>query len=270
MAETVKIGDVTIVALSDQEQAYPASAVYPAVSEAQWAPYKQMLTAEGNVLLNFGCYAIRAGGQTILVDTGWGPDQNGKLIDALATAGIGADTIDVVVFTHLHGDHIGGNLLLEGGAAKPRFPRARFLVPEADWRYYSSQAEPPNLFTEQIVPLEQLGVMDLVSGDYAITPAVTTLATPGHTPGHICIAVASGGERALVLGDVSLSPVDAAEPDWANSFDTDNDQARATRHAVLDRLERERTVVAASHYPKPGLGRLARVDGRRVWQPMNG
>lgn len=268
MSSRVRIGSAEIVALSDTEQPYPATTVYPETGEAALVPYAAFLTDSGDVVLNFGCYAIRADGRTVLVDTGWGPGFNGRLLDELSGAGIPPNEVDDVVFTHLHGDHIGWNLERSGEEYRPRFPRARYLVPEADWHHYRAQPEPSALFREQVIPLESLGVMSLIGGDFVLSDSVTTVATPGHTPGHLSVAISSGGERGFVLGDVAITAIEAHETDWVNAFDWDKDLARRTRHAVLDRLERERALVAASHFPKPGLGRFVRQDGRRVWEAV--
>lgn len=260
------VGSATVIALSDTEQAYGADGVYPRVDEAAWAPYRDVLTGEGQILLNFGCYAVRADGRTVLVDTGWGPGFQGRLLDELAEAGVALDEVDAVAFTHLHGDHVGWNLIGEGDAARPRFSRARYLVPAADWRHYTAQPEPSALLREQVFPLERLGVMNLIEGEHTLSPSVTLVPTPGHTPGHQSLAVLSGGERAYILGDVAITPVEAHETDWENRFDWDSAIARDTRHRVLDQLERDGSLVGASHFPKPGLGRFVRVDGRRAWQ----
>lgn len=270
MSDIVQIGSATVIALSDTEEAYEARRVYPDVGEAEWESYRDLLGAGGTVLLNFGSYAIGADGRTVLVDTGWGPSHEGRLIDELAAAGIALETIDAVIFTHLHSDHIGWNLVTEHGAPRPRFPRARYLAPEADWRHYTSQPEPGALFREQMLPLADLGVLDLIGGDHVLSPSVTGVATPGHTPGHLSVAISSGGEHGFVLGDVAITPIEAHETEWANCFDWNTPTARTTRHAVLDRLEQERTLVAVGHFPKPGFGRFIREDGRRIWQPATG
>src|SRR5689334_14206541 len=131
MRTTVQVGSATIIAVSDTEQAYPAQGVYPHVDEAAWQPFRELLTAEGTVVLNFGSYVIRADGRTVLVDTGWGPAYQGRLPEELIAVGVAPDTIDAVIFTHLHGDHIGWNMEGEGDQARPRFARARYLLPEA-------------------------------------------------------------------------------------------------------------------------------------------
>jgi glyoxylase-like metal-dependent hydrolase (beta-lactamase superfamily II) len=269
MSVSVSVGSATVIALSDTVQQYGATSVYPDVNEAAWEPYRSMLTGNGELVLNFGCFVVQADGRTVLVDTGWGPTFNGRLMDELSSANVSPDSIDAVIFTHLHGDHIGWNITEEGGEPRPRFPRARYLVPEADWKHYTGQAEQSDLFRQQMLPLDQLGVMDLVGGDHALSPSVTTVATPGHTPGHLCIAITSGGEHGFILGDVAITPVEAHETGWKNSFDGDSEMARGTRERVLERLERDRALVGASHFPLPGLGRFTRDSGgRRVWQPL--
>jgi glyoxylase-like metal-dependent hydrolase (beta-lactamase superfamily II) len=268
MTARVSVGTATIIALSDAEQPYGAGTIYPEAGEPALAAYRAFQTDSGEIVLNFGCYAIRADGRTVLVDTGWGPAHQGRLMDEMAEAGIQPQEVDTVVFTHLHGDHIGWNMVRDGDELRPRFARARYLAPDADWRHYRSQPEPSALFREHVMPLASLGVMDLIGGGHVISRSVTTVATPGHTPGHLSIAITSGGEHGFVLGDVAISAIEATETDWAGGFDWDRDLARRTRKAVLDRLERDRAIVAASHFPKPGLGRFERRDGVRVWEAL--
>ncbi|MCH9017700.1 MAG: MBL fold metallo-hydrolase, partial [Chloroflexi bacterium] len=118
----------------------------------------------------------------------------------------------------------------------------------------------------QVLPLQESGVMELIDGEYEITPELTTYPTPGHTPGHNSIRVTSNGEHAFILGDVAHSPIQAHYTDWCPEFDIDQETARATRHAVLDMLEAEGTLVSAGHFPDPGFGRFVRGEDRRFWQ----
>ena len=108
--------------------------------------------------------------------------------------------------------------------------------------------------------------MGLFDGEHEITPELTTYPTPGHTPGHTSIRVTSNGEHAFVLGDVAHSPIQAHHTDWCPGFDIIPDMARATRHAVIDMLEAEGTLVSAGHFPDPGFGRFVRGEERRYWQ----
>jgi glyoxylase-like metal-dependent hydrolase (beta-lactamase superfamily II) len=117
-------------------------------------------------------------------------------------------------------------------------------------------------------PLEQLGLVELMHGEHSITPELTAVPTPGHTPGHVSILVTSGGERALVLGDAAHTPVQFQEPDWVSRADMDPELTRQTRRALVERLEREEILVAAGHFEAPGFGRIVRLEGKRYWRGL--
>ena len=108
--------------------------------------------------------------------------------------------------------------------------------------------------------------MDLIDDDYRITDEITTVATPGHTPGHISIVIASQGERGYILGDVAHTPAHAHYTDWNPIVDIYPEQSRGTRHRVLDMLESEGILVSAGHFPDPGFGRFIRGGDRRQRQ----
>lgn len=259
----VTVGGVQVFALIDDVQAYPATDVYHQAGDALDA-YRHYLEPDGGISLNFGCFLLRDADATVLVDTGLGADANGKLLQELDAAGVDPASVDRVVFTHLHGDHTGWNI--DPATGKPRFSAARYLVPGADWAYYSKQEEPPASFTRDVVPLQQSGVMELFDGEQTVTPSITAIPTPGHTPGHTSLVVSSQGERGFILGDVVLTPVDAEELTWVNTFDWDSETARATRLRIVDRLVNDGSLVGASHMPAPGLGRFVRTEGRTAWQ----
>jgi glyoxylase-like metal-dependent hydrolase (beta-lactamase superfamily II) len=117
-------------------------------------------------------------------------------------------------------------------------------------------------------PLEQLGLVELMHGEHSITPELTAVPTPGHTPGHVSILVTSRGERALVLGDAAHTPVQFEEPDWVSRADMDPELTRQTRRALVERLEREKILVAAGHFEAPGFGRVVRLEGKRYWRGL--
>lgn len=174
------------------------------------------------------------------------------------------DEVDLVVLTYLHGDHIGGNLI----DGRPAFPNARYLVSRSDWDYWTA----PNVLNgnsavqEQAAPLEGLNVLDLIEGEFAVTGELTTLPTPGHTPGHISLVIQSAGERGFILGDVAHSPAQAEYTDWSPAFDIDPEISPVTRRAIFDRFEAEGSLISAGHMPEQCFGRLVREGGRRIWQ----
>lgn len=261
--QKTNVGNIRLVALVDNIQPYPFSSVYPGQADA--APYRQHLDDQDRVPLNFGCFLAVDGGVTLLVDTGWGPEFNGRLLDELREAGVEPRAITHVLFTHLHGEHTGWNI--DRATGKPTFENAEYLVPAADWKHYSERENAAS-FTRDVVPLEATGRMRLVDGELNISPALTAIPTPGHTPGHTSVAVISGGEAGFILGDVVISPIDTTEPSLKNSFDWDSGIAETTRLATLDRLVASNALVGASHLPAPGLGRFVAVEGKRYWRAL--
>ena len=120
---------------------------------------------------------------------------------------------------------------------------------------------------EQVMPLMDMGLLELVDGEQPITDHVTALPTPGHTPGHMSALITSAGESAVVLGDAAHVPVQAHHTDWSPRADTNPKLSAQNRAALFERMERDHSLVVSGHFPAPGFGRLARVSGRRYWQP---
>jgi glyoxylase-like metal-dependent hydrolase (beta-lactamase superfamily II) len=279
MAYAIRVGDATVVALRDKAHDVETTFHFPSVPQEAWGPYADLLTDEGLIPLNFGCFLVVADDTRVLIDTGWGPVAGppgrpagpGRLLDELAEVGVGPDAIDLVAFTHLHPDHVGWNLVRnrDEGPWRPRFANARYQVPQADWDSYRSREQVHPLIREQALGLEAFDCLDLVAGDGAVIPSLTAVSTPGHTPGHRSFIVSSAGERLFILGDLTHSPVIAQETGWENTFDWDKPLARETRERVLDNLESEGTLTAVGHYRHPGFGQFVRVDGRRRWAPID-
>ncbi len=277
------IGNVEIVALSDASPQIPFCDLFPEVPAEAWEPYHQRyperVAIEGVWRGNFGVYVLRSRGRTILVDTGIGPGPieamggiTGRLLSELADKGLRPEELDMVVCTHLHPDHVGWNLNLSEGKPQPTFPRARYLMPQADWDFFS-RPENWHLFPwpyiqDSILPLRELGVLDLLPGEQALTEEVTAIPTPGHTPGHMSVLIVSAGERALVTGDIVFHPAQVTEVQWNAVYDGIPELARETRRHIIERIEAEGMVMASGHFVTPGLGRVIRLEGRRYWQAL--
>ena len=273
----VRVGTVEIMALSDGMLEFDLCNFFPTIPEDDWNPYEAHLI-EHKVRFNLGSYLIRADGRTILIDTGLGPKPVdapdvpwGRLLHDFKANGVRPEDVDMVVMTHLHRDHIGWNLLARDGQYVPTFPKARYWVSAKDWDACHQPDLQPVRFPNAptcVWPLAALGLVEMMDGEQSLTRALTAVPTPGHTPGHMSILVTSGGERALVLGDAAHSPVQVLEPDWVSRADMDPELTRQTRRALLERLERDQTLVAAGHFPAPGFGRIVRLEGRRYWRGL--
>ncbi|HJP40585.1 MAG: MBL fold metallo-hydrolase [Dehalococcoidia bacterium] len=262
--EKRKIGSVEIVALVDTVQTFQASAVYPEADDAL-GQFSDYLDADGGVELAFTSFLINDGDAVILVDTGFGPENGGQLRAELAEAGVNEAGITTVVFTHLHGDHTGWNVDRADGS--PLFPNARYLAPQADWDHFSSQDPRPPSFVRDIESLRGAGRLELIEGETPLSRSVTTLPTPGHTPGHMSMVIASTDRPGFILGDVVLTRIDSEMPTLTNSFDTDSDLATATRAKVIERLAADASLVGASHIQAPGFGRFHASNNETRWVP---
>ena len=282
MATVANIGDIEIVAVTDGEAA-PVNPgwPFPSVPSSSWGDARFALDHEGRHLSNFGAFVIRTQGATVLVDTGLGPGSwevqapgadAGHLLDSLSEAGISPDSITCVVLTHLHFDHVGWNVAAgETDAPMPVFPRARYLTPKADWQHWQGNADPASghhrrAFRENVQPLEQLGVLEFVTGEISVAPGVRTLPTPGHTPGHQSLLLESGVERGIVTGDVFHSSAQFTYPDWSHRADIDPVTARKSRAGLLERLLPDVTVASGHLVHGSNIGTVATVKGRRMWR----
>jgi glyoxylase-like metal-dependent hydrolase (beta-lactamase superfamily II) len=171
----------------------------------------------------------------------------------------------------MHGDHIGGNTVDVDGKPVPTFKNARHVLQRVDWDHFQQ----PELKSERPViglcgdPIEVAGLLDLIDGGQSITAGISTVLTPGHTPGHQSILVSSGDEKAIILGDASHSPVQIIHPDWSPPYDTDPELSARTRASLFDRIEQEGLKIAAGHYPAPGFGGIVRVEGKRRWHLLS-
>lgn len=254
--------------------------VYPSVPAEAWSPYRTIaLDAGGKYQSQWRGHIIRpAGGQkgqVVLVDTGMGPGphahtgRRGELLDSLAAMGVAPAAVNAVVITHTHGDHIGWNVTWDGATPRPTFPRATYYVARADWEHYSAVTPRNEAFERQVRPLEALGVLKLVRGQVEIAPGISTLPANGHTPGHQCVEVRSGGNTGVLTGDLFHNVAQVTEQAWCPTFDWNTDLSTASRRWVLWRALAEGWIVFSGHLPMGrSIGRVVHRDGKPSWDPV--
>ncbi len=282
MVTVAKVGDIEIIAVTDG-QAAPIHPGWPFanVPPGAWQEASFALDHEGRHRSNFGAFVIRTRESTVLVDTGLGADRweaqapgadAGHLPESLYAEGIEIDSISTVVLTHLHFDHVGWNISRdEHEPVGPMFPRAKYLAPRADWDHWQGDVDPASghhvkAFRESVLPLQEFGVLELVSGEVTVAQGIRTLPTPGHTPGHQSVLLESGSERGVVTGDVFHSAAQFTYPDWSHRADIDREAARRSRIALLDKLLPHDTVASGHLEFGSNLGTVATVQGRRMWR----
>jgi len=211
---------------------------------------------------------------TLIVDTcigndkqravpAWNGLQTGFLSD-LAQRGYPIESIDRVLCTHLHVDHVGWNTRLENGRWVPTFPSARYLMGETEFEHWhqasDSRDEQPAIMQDSVLPVFDAGLVDLVTTDHRICPEVRLVSTPGHTPGHVSVAIESEGDRALITGDFLHHPCQFVHPEWSSSPDSDPARAIATRKRMYAELADQPILVIGTHFATPTAGFLKR-DG---------
>ena len=275
-SDKLTIGNVEITSLSDGILEFDLCNFFPDIPGDDWKGQESHLSASHGVLFNLACFLIKSDGLTIAVDTGLGPKQTpetpwGELLDDMKAHNLQPGDIDMVVMTHAHRDHVGWNLISQDGKYTPTFPNAQYYVSATDWAACHDPALIQDRFPnapECVWPLEDLGILNLMEPDQQLTSEISTLATPGHTPGHMSLMISSQGENGLVLGDVLHNTAQIENTDWVSRADIDPAQTRITRRNLMDRLEREGIPVAAVHLARPGFGRIVRENGRRFWQAV--
>ena len=275
---TMRVGGAEIIAVTDMNIIYPRPLpeLFPEVPVEAWDAYRDDFadTFAGNhIRLEIGCYVVRSQGQTILIDTGYGPGpiegEDGQLMDNLSANGVEANDVDVVFFSHLHPDHTGWNMILENGnVTNPTFPNARYIVHELDLEHFRKpEVEASMSFPfmyRDVEPLDNLGILDTIDEDTDLTPEVRAVHTPGHTPGHMSVVVADDGEEAIIQGDVFIHPAQVVEDDWNCIFDVDWPLTTETRRArcwTTPRTRAQRLSPAISPYPASAVSVAATASG---------
>lgn len=280
----IRVGEFEVLSLTDTAGPFfTYRDAYPTTPRETWQPFRAeypgYFAGEDDLFTRVGCFLVRGEGRTLLVDTGIGPGpvalfggSRGRLMEELARHGAAPQQIQVVFLTHLHPDHVGWNL---GPDGKPSFPNARYLVSRADWEAFhraevkaAMEALVPGCVERDITPLGDLGVLELVEGETEILPGVRVLPTPGHTPGHMSLHVASRGQQALILGDVFHHPAQVPHNEICIAFDMDPQGAIQTRKRVVEWAAAERIPLAGCHLLPHGLGRIARKDEALAWEPL--
>lgn len=273
--ETWKIGDVEITRIVDVVQPLPATVLIPqAVPEALtdlhgWlCPH--FADTDGNIQLSIHAFAVRSGDARIVVDTCIGGkkrplgnlDVQSTFLEDLGEIGFAPDSVDRVLCTHLHFDHVGWNTVLEDGRWVPTFPRARYLVGEAEWAFWKDADDPyaPEAKADSVLPIFEADLVDLVEPTHAVTDEVRLIPTPGHTPGHVSVMIESQGEQAIITGDLFHSPLQMAHPDWTDSADVDGKLAFETRQNFLETHADGPVLILGTHFASPTAGHIVK-DG---------
>jgi glyoxylase-like metal-dependent hydrolase (beta-lactamase superfamily II) len=227
----------------------------------------------GMVTIPFNPQYINTGSKQILIDTGYGPDFGGPLGHLpveLAAAGINANTIDLVILSHLHPDHING---LKTSDGLPAFPNAEVMVPEKEWEFWMSRDNAAKAALDPMLRAHFANAQQVMAAfkdrivqyqwGKELAPGVTAIDTHGHTPGHTSFVIASGSSVVLIQSDVTNIPeLFLRNPDWHVMFDLDPEAATRTRRKFYDMASSEKALVVGYHFQFPSLGYVEKAGAR--------
>lgn len=263
------LGDFMVTALQDGVIKLPTKG-YQGLAQGEidkLVADDDLMTPEG-VPTSVNAYLVDTGAHRILVDGGnancygW---KLGGLIANLKAAGYMPDQIDIIVLTHLHGDHVCGLAAADGQRA---FPKAIVWAAKAEADFWLDEKNPAHAMVAQALAPYGKDLRTFTAAD-DIAPGMRIVPAPGHTPGHTAYLFESKGASLLAFGDiVHLHPAQFSHPDVAVGSDTNKPQAVTTRKALFERAASEKLVVAGSHLPFPGLGHIRKDGAGYVWLPV--
>lgn len=227
---------------------------------------RSFLLKTTGVQTSVNAYLVDTGAHRILVDAGnancygW---KLGGLSANLRSAGYTPDEIDIIVLTHLHGDHVCGLATADG---KRLFPKATVWAAEEEVQYWQNDKRAP--FVQTAMALYGTAFRTFKSGD-TIAPGMRIVPAHGHTPGHTAFLFESGNASFLAWGDiVHCPPVQFLHPEVSIGSDFDRKEAVATRQALFERLAKDGTLIAGSHLSFPGIGHIRKDGDGYVWVPV--
>jgi glyoxylase-like metal-dependent hydrolase (beta-lactamase superfamily II) len=259
------VGNITIEPIMDGVARLPLGMTATHRAGSDWSCAHQPMDRHGRIRVDIGSFLIKTQDRTILVDLGVGPDLiheafiTGGLMANLSRTTVEPGDVTDVVFTHLHIDHAGWASVRDA----PTFPNATYHVHAADWQHFMTgppvDPELDPIVRARLAPVEkQLATFDT---EIELAPGLIARPAPGHTPGSTVFVVADGGERALLLGDVTHTVAELTDPEWEGVFDVDKVAANAVRRQLAAELAETGDPFAPAHLPELAFGRLVSSEG---------
>lgn len=261
-----KVGQVKITKVAELETVGSTRFILPLATndEIRKLPWliPHFATEEGRLKMSIHSLVVETPTRCIMVDTGLGNDKQGRgvptwnnrttpFLETMIAAGFPPESIDTVLCTHLHVDHVGWNTRLVGGQWVPTFPKARYMFGRTEYEYWLEHSIEPDkqaVFGDSVKPIVDAGKADLIASDHRLCEEISMIATPGHSPGHMSILIQSDGEQGLLTGDVAHHPCQMAHLDWSSTADSDQVQSAATRRDLFGRFADTPTLVIGGHF----------------------
>ena len=276
-----QIGNIKITQVVEVEAMGGTRFILPQATPEAIQPIDWLIphfaSKEGKLIMSIHALIIDTGERRIIVDTCLGNDKKREIpawnmlqtsfLADIEAAGYRRESIDTVLCTHLHVDHVGWNTMLVDGEWVPTFPNARYLIGEKEWAHWSSasQDEFGDVIGDSVAPIVDAGLADFVSMEHQICDGISLFPSPGHTPGHVCVQIRSNGEEAVITGDSMHHPCQIDHPEWSSSADADADAARVTREGFLKKYSDSDTLIIGTHFAGPTAGHLKTRENGDYW-----
>ncbi len=227
---------------------------------------------EHKLLLSMHSLIVESQGQVIMVDTCIGNDKQrnyprwnmmqSDFMDRFAQAGFAADKVDTVLCTHMHVDHVGWSTRWADNRWVPTFSGADYLYAQAEWDHWrTEEQEYGPVIEDSVQPIFDAGKAVLVQTDHVVTDEVRLMSTPGHTPGHVSVHIASAGEEAIITGDMIHHPCQIKHPDWSSLADHDPQRAATTRGDFVRTHADQPVLIIGTHFAGPTAGKIVSDGG---------
>jgi glyoxylase-like metal-dependent hydrolase (beta-lactamase superfamily II) len=273
-----RIGDVSITKLVELEVTGGSRFLLPQATKEEVRPIAWLrphfADEEGRLRMSIQTFLVQTPTRRIVVDTCLGNDKENRRIPHwnnlqtrflfdMAEAGYPRESIDTVLCTHLHVDHVGWNTMKVDGKWVPTFPKARYLMGRVEYEHWSTNTTREDMrfvLADSVTPVLDAGLADLVETDHRICDEISLVPTVGHTPGHVSVHISSQGEGALITGDFMHHPCQIARPEWATTADSYPDEGIRTRLSMFEKLAGTPTLVIGTHFSGVTAGRIVR-DG---------
>ncbi|MFP6816955.1 MAG: MBL fold metallo-hydrolase [Pseudomonadales bacterium] len=277
-----QIGDVKVTRVVEMEVTGGSRFILPDATRDACLPMEWLkphfIDDAGNLVMSIHALVIDTGDRRVVVDTCIGNDKQRSIpnwtnlqtsfLADLTGAGYPRESIDTVLCTHLHVDHVGWNTMLVDGEWVPTFPNARYLVADKEFQYWdSAEADQLNegIMGDSVRPIADAGLMDLVDWEHKLCEEIWLEPTPGHTPGHVSVHIRSAGAEALITGDCIHHPCQMTRTDWCSSADYDMDEGRQTRERLLATYVDSDILVIGTHFATPTAGYIRRLEDGGYW-----
>ena len=284
LARTLELGRLRVHALEAGIQWLDGGAMFGVVPRPLWE--KRIPPDDRHrIPLALRCLLVETPGALVLVDSGignkegekfreiYGVENHGsptRLEDAIRSLGFQPADVDLVVSTHLHFDHGGGNTRIdEDGIITPAFPKARYVMQKGELAFAQSPNERvrASYMSKNFLPLVEAGRVDTVDGPTELVEGLSLLPTPGHTPFHQSVVLEGGGERAVFLAD--LCPTAAHLPlPWIMGYDLEPLVTLETKRALWEKIQKENWILIFQHDVTVPWGRMAVEDGKVLLDPI--